>query len=74
MENQKKNSSFVMKAVASVLWLNIAASPFVLALICDKAVVTFIGIVYGVLAWEMGKRFTPKWMRDTLSELVRDAD
>lgn len=70
-----KNNQNIIKVVAAVLWVNVIASPFVLSLCCEgNVVVNIIGLVYGVIAWEAGKRWTPKWMVDVLKELFREED
>lgn len=62
------------KMVASLLWLTIVISPFCLAICCAEEWVALLGIVYGVIVWELCKKFMPKWMIANLKHLFREND
>lgn len=74
MNNKKQPKVTVAKMAASLIWLNIIASPFVIALCCDNLIVVAIGILYGIIVWEVSKRFTPKWMFDAMKYMFRTGD
>ena len=71
METIKKYEPKVTPAkfLATLVWINLIASPFVLALCCTDPIVTCIGIVYGVIIFNACRFWMPKWMRDAANEI-----
>lgn len=63
-----------IKMFASIVWMTIISSPFFLALCCTEEWVALLGIVYGVIVWELCKKFMPKWMIANLKQLFREDD
>lgn len=72
--NQSEPIVTPIKMFASIVWMTIVSSPFFLALCCTEEWVALLGIVYGVIVWELSKKFMPKWMIANLKHLFREDD